>query len=260
MSTKQGFKIDPERVYNFELQGAGKNHMGRYIIRTENIVYDPVTKSNREVRLCVTEKSPYVDEQSETARASNQPIIFHDGRLSISGREEYKINYLLALDQNADKKGGKSKSIFKYRLIDEDKLYKQMADNKLLKLKVQVKLAEASKEELLEFLQAEYNYEPKTDGKEELLHKALAFAEVNPQHVLNTFSTEATRLKATVLNAFKDGTLKNTKGVVTWGDTGTEVRAFKVTAGNKLEDQIVEWVGNGSKEATDFAKKLNGKK
>ena len=260
MSTKDKFKIDPNRVYNFELQGAGKNHKGRYIIRTESVVYDPEKGTYREVRLCPTEKSPYVDEQKEGARVSNQPIIFHKGRLSISGREEYKINYLLALDQNADKVGAKSKSIFKYRLIDEEKLYKKLADDKMLKLKVQVKLAEASKEDLADFLKAEYNYEPKTDTREELLNKALAYAEVNPQHVLDTFSTEATRLKAVVLDALKDGTLKNVKGVLTWGATGTEIKTFKVTPNNKLEDQIVEWVGNGSKEATDFANKLGYKK
>src|SRR5690606_36707163 len=115
-----------------------------------------------------------------------------------------------------------------------------------------VKLAEASKEDLADFLKAEYNYEPRTDTKEELLNKALAYVEVNPQHVLDTFSTEATRLKAVVLNALKDGTLKNVKGVLTWGETGTEIKTFNVTHTNKLADQLGEWVGNGSKEATDF--------
>src|SRR5690606_42067947 len=120
MSTKYNFKVDTNRVYKFELQGIGKNHKGRYIIRTENVVYDPEKETYREVRLCATEKSPNVDEQKEDDRTSNQPIIFHKGRLSFSDREKYKINYFMALEQNKYKVGEKSKSLYKYTLIDEE--------------------------------------------------------------------------------------------------------------------------------------------
>lgn len=246
---------DKSRTYRFELTGSGKNHKGRYIIPTESTVYDDEV-GYREVRLSPTEASPFVDEQRENARASNQTIIFHKGRLSVSGRETYKLNYLMALDHNADKKNAKAKSIYKYRLIDEEKLFKDLANLKKLRIKAQSQLLNATKEELSDWLKAEYNFTPKVNTVDELLNKALAYAEKDPEHVIRTFNSEDSRMKARLIQAFKTKTLVNNKGKVSWGDTGTEIKVFKLTADNKLTDQMVDWISKGTEDALEFVKKF----
>lgn len=257
MATKaKSYNWDANKVYRFELIGQGKDHKGKYMLPTQTIVYDESAEENREVRFSSTEKSPYVDDQKESSIASKSPIIFKRGRLEVSGREVNKLNYLMALDHNSEKKNRATKPIYQFRLINEEANFKAMADFKRTKLKVQLALSEASKEELLDFLQAEYNYSPRTDSHDELLHKAMAYAEQDPHHVAKVFNTEESRMKARLIEAFKDGTLKNAKGVVTWGDTGTEVKSFKLSEDNKLTDQMVDWISKGTKEATDFVKKL----
>lgn len=248
-------KWDKSRMYRFELIGSGKNHKGRYIIPTESTVYDEEI-GYREVRLSPTENSPYVDEQRDNARASNQTIIFSKGRLSISGREAYKLNYLMALDHNADKKNAKAKSIYKYRLIDEEKVFKDLATIKKLRIKAQSMLLDANKEELADWLRSEYNFTPKVNTVDELVNKALAYAERDPEHAIRTFNSEDSRMKSRLIQAFKKKVLVNNKGKVSWGDTGTEIKVFKITTDNKLTDQMVDWISKGSEDSTEFVKKF----
>lgn len=251
-------KFDSSTVYTFELVGEdGSKHEGKYVIPTSGLSWDEDKNKYRKVRLSPTSESPFVDEQGEDAVTSRSPIIFRKGRLTVSGQEAYKIKYLLSLDHNSEKKSGVNfKSIYKYKLIDKELTEKEKAELRKLKLKIQNILAEASKEDLADYLLAEYNFVPQTDTFEEVFNKASAYAEVNPKHVLDTFQTEASKMKARFKLAFAKNILKNTKGVVTWADTGTEVQVFKPKEDEQLTDLMVDWVSKNSKEATDFVKKL----
>lgn len=252
----KSYNWDVNKMYRFELTGQGKDHKGKYMLPTQTIAYDESEKENREIRFSSTEKSPYVEEQKASSLASKSPIIFKKGRLEVSGREVNKLNYLMALDHNSAKSLRATKPIYLFKLIDEEANFKSLADFKRVKLKVQLALSEASKEELLDFLKGEYNYTPRTDSEDELLNKALAYAEQDPHHVSKVFNTEESRMKARLIDAFKEGILKETKGIVTWGDTGVEIKSFKMSPDSKLTDLLVDWISKGSKESTDFVKKL----
>lgn len=248
-------KWSPDKTYKFKLVGTGKGHRGTYYLPTHTIVYDPDTNEMRKVRLSPTEKSPYVDEQSDRPAEFQGVLKFHKGVLTVSGRQEYKLNYLMSLDHNAEKNGG-GKALYKFKLEVPELTEKEKAEAKKLRLKIQLRLAEATKDELADFLESEYGYQPTTDTEEELFNRAMSYAEQNPEHVLKTFKTEETKMKATIARAFKTQKLKQTNGVVTWKETGVEIGTFKPTQDKKLIQLMVEWIDKGSKEANDFVKKL----
>lgn len=247
----------PSKTYTFKLVGQGAKHQGKYHLPTTSIIYDPETNGRREVRVSPTEKSPFVDEQSANALGYTQLLTFHKGKMTVSGRDEFLLNYLMALDHNVDKSGVHAKPLYQYKLQDPELSEKEKATAKKLRLKVQLRLAEATKEELADFLESEYGYQPQTDTEEELFNRAMAYAEQNPEHVLKSFNTEETKMKASIARAFKAQKLKQVNGVVTWKETGLEIGVFKPTADKKLIQLMVEWVDKGSKEANDFVKKLS---
>lgn len=254
-ATKKNLEFDSEKNYKFELTTP---HQGMYILPKEAIVYCETKKALREIRLSPTSESPYKDEQKDSDELSSDILQFVKGSMSVSGIETYKLNYLLALDNNVDKtkRNPKFQGSFLFKLIDEVEIFENKAKNKKLEIQIASKLADASKEDLANFLLAEYNYTPKTDSLDELFTVALQKAQANPSLVLKTFNTEENKLKSALIDSFKQGVLKNTKGVITWAETGTEIQTFKVEEGDKLTDLMVAWVAKGGKEATDFVKKL----
>lgn len=252
---KKEYNWDSDKTYDFELVGEGAHHQGKFIIQTTSTVFE--NNKYRRVRLAPTELSPYVDEQDESALPSRTPVVFKKGRLTVSGDQEYVLNYLMSLDHNVENNSkAKIKPLFKFKLVNKEENEKSKASLRKLKLKIQNILAEATQQELADYLMAEYNYTPKTDTQEEVFNKASAYAEVNPQHVLDTFQTEASKLKARLAYAFKKNVLKNTKGVITWSDTGTEILVLKPKENEQITDLMVDWISKNSKEAIDFVKKL----
>lgn len=251
-------EFDYTKNYEFRLTSP---HQGKYVLPTESRIWDDYTKRQRIIRYTDTEESPYADEQDEGSSLSADRIEFVKGSLFVSGANRQKLLYLLAYDGNADKERmlPNRNPLFRYKMVDQDKEFKDKAATHKLKIKVQNLLLEASKEELFDFLSAEYGYQPKTDTIDELLTEALRHAERDPEFVSKNFNTEESRLKSKFIQAFKDQTIINTKGVVTWADTGLEIQTFKLGENEKITDLMVQWVAKNSKEATDFIKKLTAK-
>ena len=247
-------EIDPTKTYRFELTTP---HQGRFIIPRESMVRDVENRKNRKVRLSQTAESPYLDEQDEDDMTSEELIQFVSGVLEVNGLDAYKVKYLLSLDYNIDK-GDQitTKPMFRYKLIDEEQVFKSRAEQRKLKLKVQNLLAEASKEDLADWLLSEHNYVAKTASLDELLDTALSYAEADVAHALKTFGTASAKLRAKLKKALEANILKEVKGIVTWADTNVEVKTFKVTANDSALDQLTKWVGSKTKEAQAFLEKL----
>lgn len=254
---KNEVEIDPNRSYTFRLT---KSHSGRYILPTKTNCWDDEKQETRTIRLTPLSKTPYLDEQPKSAPDYQGVLQFTEGVLRVSGKEEYKIRYLLAHDGNSDKKGNVLPSNkhmrFKYKLVDEVKGFKDKATLRKLKIKMQNELLEASKEDLYDFLVATYGYSPKTGTEDELLEVALSKVDSDVEVVKDNFKSEKVKLKSKIIKLFKEKKLRNEKGTVTWTDGGLEVGSFKVSDENKLVDQMIEWISKDSKKAKDFSKKL----
>lgn len=256
----KGFKIDPTKKYTFNLN---KFHGGVHIIASSSNVWDKHEKRMRRIQLAKNFTSPYADEQDDTAIIDDAGILFKNGTVEIDGREEYKIRYLLAHDGNEDKGGDIApnsrhllRHTFRWKLLNHEEVYKDDLKQRKLKHELESKVLDASKEDLLEFLVSVYAYKPKTNTIEELIAEVLKKVQATPQVVKDKFATRETKLKSKIIGLFKDGTIKNTKGVVTWADGGLEVGEFKISEELKLVDAMIEWISKGTKEAKAFEKKL----
>lgn len=253
----QEIKIDPKKTYNFKLN---KEHKGQYIVMGRTKVWDEESQSIRIIRLTSNYETPYEDEQGDDAIPATTSITFKRGLANISGREANKIRYLLAHDGNIAKGQDISPSSkhlsYRWELINLEEVFKGTVSVKKLKHQLREKLFKASKEELYDFAVATYGYKAKTSTAEELLDFALEKVEREPNVVKDNFATKESKLKSKIIGLFRDGTLKNTKGIVTWTDGGIEVGQFKTDEENKLTDLMIEFIAKGSKEAKIFEKKL----
>lgn len=248
-------EFDYSKNYKFELT---KKHSGNFIIPSEARIWDVYTNKQRKIRYSDVEDSPFYDEQDPDSTTSGETIKFIKGELYVSGAQRNKLLYLLAYDGNADKERitPNKHPLFRYKLVDEEQEFKDKTSLRKLKIKVQNALLEASKEELLDFLTSEYNYNPKTGSHDELLEVAMKKADQNPSLVSKLFNTEESRMKAKFVRAFKDQIIKDTKGVITWVDSGIEINTFKLKEGEKITQLMWDWVSKNSKESNDFVKKL----
>lgn len=253
-------EIKFDRMYEFELQPInGKQHEGLYIIPSEALVWDESQGKVRRIRLCDGETSPYVDEQSEWAKKTRTLVTFKRGKYSTSGSKENVVRYLLAYDGNVDKSrtNPNNKALtFKYKLKDHEELFRKSASDIKLELKAKQLLADAESTDLKEFLVSYFHYVPKTETEEELFAIAMSKAEDNPQFVLENFKTETQKTKFKIIEGFKNEILINTKGVVTWAETGLEVGKFGDDQ-HKMSDDMTTWVIKGTKDAKEFFTKLS---
>lgn len=249
--------IDPNKTYVFKLN---KEHKGHYVVMGRTKVWDEDKKTIRIIRLTNNYESPFEDEQGEDAIPNTSAITFIKGMAKISGREASKIRYLLAHDGNIEKGSNISPSSrhlsYRWELVRLEEVFKKTVSDRKLKHQLREKLFKATKEELYEFAVATYGYKFKTNTSDELLDFALEKVEREPLVVKNNFATKESKLKAKIIGLFRDGTLKNNKGIVTWADGGIEVGQFKVDDENKLTDLMIEFIAKGSKEAKIFEKKL----
>lgn len=209
---------------------------------------------------CQTEESPYLKEQDEYSEASPKLIQFKKGILHVRGVESSLIKYLLAFDGNADKEkvNPRTKLVFKYKMVDEEAEFKSSADLRKLRHKVQEILLKSTRAELTDFLKESYGFKPKTSTLDEVLDEALRHADLDPAYVLKTFNTEESKTKALILKCMEANLLKEEKGALIWVETGLQINVFKVPANEDLVDHIWDWIAKQSKEAKDFAKKLDG--
>lgn len=258
MSKKvKGFKIDPNKNYKFKLVNPNG---GEVIIPCKSTAWDMSENVVKTITLAKNFKSPYDEDQDGVVVVDDVGITFYKGEVIISGKEECKIKYLLAHDGNAEKGGNVAPSsrglTHRWKLVDQEAIFKDELQLRKLKHDLEAKVLDASKEDLLEFLESVYGYKPKTDSIDELITEVLKKVQVTPQVVKDKFATRETKLKSKIIGLFKSGELVNTKGLVTWKDGGLEVNEFKVSEELKLVDSMIEWIAKGSKDAKAFEKKL----
>lgn len=253
----KGFKVDPDKNYKFKFEVP---HYGEWLIPSKASVWDVSAKAIKTITLAKNFKSPYDEDQDGVVLIDDAGIVFKKGEVTLSGKEEYKIKFLLAHDGNATKGRNiaptSSHLTHRWKLVDHEAEFKSDLQLRKLKHELESKILEASKEDLLEFLTSVYGYKPKTDSVDELVTEVLKKVQVTPQVVKDKFATKETKLKSKIIGLFKSGELVNTKGLVTWKDGGLEVNEFKISEELKLVDAMIEWITKGSKGATAFEKKL----
>tara|TARA_R100000458_G_C8257465_1_gene233422 strand:+ start:63 stop:953 length:891 start_codon:yes stop_codon:yes gene_type:complete len=113
-------KVEKPAVYNLALRGGqGRAFPVTYMLKAEDIVYDPETNSERTIRYIPGETSIFKDEQSKEARLK-EPIMFTNGLLVVSKQDPNLRKFLDMHNGNASNPNRKGSRGIVYRKVDNE--------------------------------------------------------------------------------------------------------------------------------------------
>lgn len=254
--TVNDFEIDPNKTYLFTLLKEQKSTV--YIPR-EAQVWDEETKTQRKIKYSSSETSPYVDEQDENAREATLPISFKNGRLTVNGKDECLIRYLLAYEGNADKKNTLPSSvrILKYKLHDQDKEAKIKFALLQSKRKAETLAETGDETDLRNYMRSRYSVF--TEDINELRMQAISFAGQHYEEWLTTFTDPKHKIKADIQKAFSSGFLEDNKGTIKWKLEGGVILVYDKKVGVRADEALAVWALTNSKGTEEFKEILNEK-
>lgn len=253
------FEIDPNKTYHFRLIQNSTNP--RKILPREAKVWHEPTETTRLIRLCSTEKSPYVDEQDENAVIDRKPLIITDGNLFIEGTEANRIKFLLAFDGNAAKSKtltGNGHIAKMYELVDNQKEVADKLTAEEAELEARILVKDANEEELRNYLRSTHllDVDNMTSKEVRLKGNDLAKNEANAKDILKNFNNPIHKIKAKVQKLFGAGELDDKEDVVRWKNGSIILQLKK---GERADDALAKWVLEGSQGAKDFVSVADSK-
>jgi len=181
-----------------------------YSIKSEAVIYDPQTNTNRQIRFCPNEPSVFADEQSTLA--VRQHVVFENGMLYVAPENPTLMKFLELHPGNTANGGGifeevntehKAQIDVDIEFIMHDAI--GMVRNKSIDDLLPVAI----------YLGIDTN-QKNAEIKRELLLEAKA----NPQRFLSLFDNPTVKARATVKKAIDYQILKDKEDGMYWFDSG----------------------------------------
>lgn len=254
-----GIEIDPRKDYEFKLK---HKQNARSILSNEAKVWDDEKGATRLIKLCSTENSPYVDEQSDGAIPDRTVLCFNNGQMIVNGREANKIKYLLAFDGYDKKSKVLNENMYlkdMYELVDKGKITENQVDREEAELEAKILVKGASGRDLSNFLRSRWLEDVDNMTDKEILSKGYKYAGEQPYIFLNDFTNPIHKIKGNVQKLFSKGLLDDANGVIAWNDTKGVILTIDPTKGVRADEALAKWVLIGSQEAKEFEKLMNSK-
>ena len=104
-----------------------------YMIKAEDIIYDPIKGVNRKIRYIPGETSIYEDEQKEDAKV-RAPITFNDGHLPVNYQNPTLRSFLDNCNANKDNPNRMGNSAAVFKVIDKAGDAKKIIKKEMLEL------------------------------------------------------------------------------------------------------------------------------
>lgn len=270
-------KIDHNKNYEFELLGTYElykptdNETGRKVdtiyppyvmMPNSGSAYDEVNKRTRSWRFINTEKSIWKDEQPELSKDEEAQVLalgdnlleFVNGKLTVSGKQENKINALLIQDccENKSVKLRPTQSL--YRLNNPEEMLNASLNSLDLEYEAMKKAQEATQEDMLDYayvLGVNIEQDLRTVRRDFLMK-----AKSNPAFFLKHFNSEANKYKRLFYNAFQKNIISSTygKNKLTWFESHELISDCK--SDFNVVEELCRRMENGDKVIIQLYEKL----
>tara|TARA_R100000664_G_scaffold31232_1_gene44649 strand:+ start:1339 stop:2259 length:921 start_codon:yes stop_codon:yes gene_type:complete len=118
------------------IKGRKKDRSGRwkypvvYMIRAEDVIYDPIKQVNRKIRYIPGEASIYEDEQKKDSKV-RAPITFSEGFITVSNQNPTLKNYLDVCNANKNNPNRMKNSAPSFQLVDKSSDAKKIIDREM---------------------------------------------------------------------------------------------------------------------------------
>jgi len=214
-----------------------------YMIKSEDIIFDPTTKENRKIRYVPGETSIYADEQSPNAKM-REPISFTNGFLFVDHTNPTLKKYLDHCNANADNPHRMKGKVASFKLKDNSRDAKKEIEKVATSMEAVQAALKMPLNELIGYAKVlGVNTNKSTD---EIRWDMKVQAEKSPATFLAGMNDPRTGMKQLLLMAEESGIISMKKTGVTWTNSGNTICVPAI--GVKPIERMVDFCSEGEGE------------
>ena len=216
-----------------------------YMIKSEDIIFDPIKGINRKIRYIPGEGSIYEDEQKEGAKVK-APVTFTDGFLAVPPQNPTLKKYLDHCNQNGDNPNRMSKVRPAFFVVDKKKDAKKLIKKEAAELDAMQLALKMPIEKLVGYAKVlGVNVDKST---EEIRYDMKIVAKKNPDAFISGMDDPKTAIKETIINAKEYGVISIEKNKVSWVRGGAKTLITHTPIGKNSTDHFVDYCMDGDGE------------
>jgi len=216
-----------------------------YMIKSEDIIFDPIKGVNRKIRYIPGESSIYEDEQKKDAKVK-APITFTDGYLAVPAQNPTLKNFLDHCNQNGDNPNRMSRVRPAFIKVDKKKDAKKMIQKEAAELDAMQLALKMPIQKLVGYAKVlGINVDKST---EEIRYDMKIVAKKNPSSFIAGMDDPKTAIKETIINAKEYGIISIEVNRVSWVRGGENVLITHTPIGKDSTDHFVDFCLEGDGE------------
>ena len=234
------------------VKNGGKDSRGKiiypvvYMVKAEDIIYDPEKDINRKIRYIPGEPSIFEDEQKEDAKVKS-PITFSNGFLMVDRTNPTLKKYLDMCNANYSNPNRNPGSQAAFKLLDNEEKAKQNIDKMMIELDAVKSALEMPLAKLVGYAKVlGVNVNKSTD---EIRYDMKTLAQKDPQGFMHGMNDPKTELKEILLRAVDYKIIYLGQSNVSWIKGDQRPVITHVPLGVKAIDHMAEYCMAGKGES-----------
>jgi hypothetical protein len=184
-----------------------------YMIKAEDVIYDPIKGINRKIRYIPGESSIYEDEQKEDAKIKS-PIIFSEGILVVQNQNPTLKNYLDNCNLNKSNPNRMKDKSPRFELVDKSVDAKQVISKEMKEIDAMSLALKMPIDKLIGYAKVlGVNVDKST---EEIRYDMKVLAKKSPASFITGLDDPMTGIKEIILNAKDYSIIKLESNRISW--------------------------------------------
>tara|TARA_R100001509_G_scaffold125840_1_gene79317 strand:- start:562 stop:1470 length:909 start_codon:yes stop_codon:yes gene_type:complete len=234
------------------MKNGGKDSRGKiiypvvYMVKAEDIIYDPEKDINRKIRYIPGEVSIFEDEQKDDAKVKS-PITFSNGFLMVDKTNPTLRKYLDMCNANYSNPNRSKNSAAAFKLLNSEEKAKKNIDKMMVELDAVRSALEMPLEKLIGYAKVlGINVNKSTD---EIRYDMKMLAQKDPHGFMGGMNDPKTELKEILLKANEYRIISLSKSSVSWVKGDQRPVITHVPLGIKAIDHMAEYCMSGKGES-----------
>ena len=244
-------RVQEKKDVVFQLIKSSKDKRGRtvypvvYMLKAEDVIYDPEKDVNRKIRYIPGESSIYEDEQKKDSKVKS-PITFNNGFLTCGRQNPTLKRFLECCNLNSSNPHRFGSQTPVYKLVDTEsdakkKIEKSMKELDAIRLALEMPL-----DKLIGYAKVSgVNVDKSTD---EIRYDMKVLAEKDPRAFITGLDDPKTELKQVIYRAKEYGLIDMSKAKICWIKGDQRPVITHVPLGVKPIDHMAEFCLSGKGE------------
>lgn len=233
------------------IRGRKKDRAGKwkypvvYMIRAEDVIYDPIKQVNRKIRYIPGEASIYEDEQKKESKV-RAPITFSEGFITVSTQNPTLKSYLDNCNANKNNPNRMRNSAAAFQLIDKSADAKKIIEKEVKEIDAMQLALKMPFNKLIGYAKVlGVNVEKST---EEIRYDMKMIAKKDPLSFISGLDDPRTSIKEVIVNAKDYGIIDIQSNRVSWKRGNENILISHVPVGIKPIEHFTDFCLDGDGE------------